>query len=548
MKSIVNFFRSISFNNKGKISANVMTGLSVGIFATFVGYSVYNAYNNSPAYNPSKRAIYTGEGLNSGGNSFAGGGLNSQNSGALSGSDYNGSRFFSGRGRKNSQSDADKEQAKFDAARAYIDSQKSGAIQAADADGAYQPFNSTYEQGADGMEFDAAGPNSAYGEDRFNEAQAAVAGAVAGVAGKGETNGKDGNKRQNGKGENDKAAGATAQVRQATQINKLASSSGSSTFGGVGGTGSNGVQGGVSTSFATGSTTGGGDNNTRALPSAQVDAGNLQAFKSGRTGNIGTFNVAAGGTENAGNGTRGSKGGDAKSQLSTAYALSTKAVASLQSEGEKSLATASQEASNAFDGGAKGEEGGPIIGDGISINTGSHNLDFKLGKASLGLDEVELDFEDHAEKKERLLNCVKSHLKLALLATFIASITIGFILQKKAWYTYIMAAIVGLAALYAIWFMDYDGDGMSITETISELAALRKEDGQSNPSWWCYGALGLMSGTVLSAFIWGPKVVAWFKRVVSDKVFGFVRQIFTSKATSDVMKIKDDVVNESKEE
>ena len=542
MKNIIKFFKTI-LNNRGEISNNVMTGLSVGVFAAVVGYSVYNAYNNSPAYNPANRAIYTGEGLNLGTDSFDGNRLDLQTPETLPGVVYNGSSQGGFNNTNTIKNDIAEEQANFDAARAYLDSQRSGANQADGAYGprgetdaysngdVYNPFGTTYETGVSGLvEPGSRSGGSGYTEQQFQAAQQAAAAAASSAKGKGSK------------------TGAPA-VRQATQVGKLTASSGGSSFGNSAKGGSS-LIGGNSGVSSGGVSNSGKDNNTRALP--QAGAGqpvSTGAFKNGRSGGLGGFNVAAGkngGTSAEQGGAKGgSRGGNAKAELNAAYNFSSKAVATLQSEGEKGFAKAAQEAANAFDGGAIDDGSGPSIDGKIPRNMKGNKLGGGLfGRGSLGLDTIQSDFEDHGTKKSRLLNCLKSHLTWALVATLIACIAIGFILQTKVWYTYLIAAVVAIAALYSIWLMDYDGDGMNIIQTISELAALRQEDGQSNPSWWAYGALGLMSGAVLTSFIWGPKVVSWFKSAVSDKVFAFVKKIFTSEATNQVKKAAGDAMEE----
>ena len=541
MKNIIKFFKTI-LNNRGEISNNVMTGLSVGVFAAVVGYSVYNAYNNSPAYNPANRAIYTGEGLNLGADSFDGNRLDLQTPETLPGVVYSGRQgdFNKANTTKN---DIAKEQASFDAARAYLDSQRSGVNQADGAYGprgetdaysngdVYNPFGTTYETGVSGLvEPGSRSGGSGYTEQQFQAAQQAAAAAAGGAKGKGDKTG-------------------TPAARQATQVAKLAASSGGSSFG-SGAKGGSSLSGGNSGASSGGVSSSGKDNNTRALPqtAAGQTAGSTGAFKAGRSGGLGGFNVAAG--KNGGTGAEqggakgGSRGGNAKAELNMAYNFSSKAVATLQSEGEKGLAQSAQEAANAFDGGATGDDSGPNIDGKIPRNMSSNKLGGLMGRGNLGLDTVQADFEDHGTKKNRLTNCVKSHLTWALVATLIACIAIGFILQTKAWYTYVIAALVAIAALYSIWFMDYDGDGLSIAETLSELMALRAEDGQSNNAWLSYAAMGLMSGAVLSSFIWGPKVVSWFKGFVSNKVFGFIGKMFGLGAANQVKDATVDVIDQ----
>lgn len=216
----------------------------------------------------------------------------------------------------------------------------------------YQPFNSTYEQGEAGIGEDFSSDTASYGERQFQAAQAAAAAAVA--EGKGSIDGK-GNKAS-GKGAKNKGG----KVRPATQINRLAASSGGSSFG-SGGAGGSGYGSG---SFGGGSAMGGGDSNTRALPQTKPNQTDAEAFKFGRAGAIGGFNVGLNGSEYKGG---NSKGRGAAADLWLANAYSGKARASASTAGAKSLAAA------AFDG-SNPEELSPSIESDASPQTVTNSL------------------------------------------------------------------------------------------------------------------------------------------------------------------------------
>ena len=485
MKNFIKLLKDTLLNNSGKMSANVMAGLGVGVFAAFIGYGVYNSYDNSPAYNPAKRAIYTGEGLNFNANSLYGSGANFETPGSLS---VNGKNLYSNGGvfadGNYTQSQAQKEQAKFDEARAYFDSQKSGQVPSTDAgvNGAggayatgetYDPFGSTYEQSAGEIEGGAAG-SSGIGERQFQAAQKAAAAAAAGGA-----------KGKNGTGS---SKVGTKAVRQSTQVGKLSASNGGSSFGAGAGGGSSAGGGSASGAYPGGSAKG-GDNNSRALPQANAGkTSNSETFKFGRNGGMGGFNVTAGGSE--GN-TKGGGRGNAKAELNAAYNFSNKAVATLHSDGEKSLTKAAQEAANAFDGGTV-DEGGATLRGGVPIDISGNKLGgLKLSKSNLGLDRIQAEFETDTQKQGRLQRNVWDHMINAGIITVTACFLIAAVMKMKMkhWIKYVIAAAITAAALYAIFGADYDGDGVNIYKTISELAELRKKANMSNQSWIYYSLM-----------------------------------------------------------
>ena len=520
MKNIIKIFKNILSNNRGKMSPNVATGLGLAVFATIIGYNTYTAYNNSPAYNPERRAIYTGEGLNVNVNSFDGDRLDLQTHDTLPGATYGGNNITRGNGARSGssavRSSAEREQANFEAARAYLDSQRLGANQAGDGydigsyeTGAYSngdvydPFGSTYDEGIQGIE---PGHRSGPGARQFQAAQQATA-AAAGAA-----KGKKGN------------------TRQATQVGKLsASNGGSSVAGAKGGNTVGGATAGGTGAIGTGTVPvagnpkGGKDSNTRPIPQGNVrQAPDADAFRFGRGGSEGGFNVARGGD---GGEAKGGRGSNAKSELQAAYSLSSKAVATLQTSGEKSLAQGAQEAANAFDGGISVDEGMTLAGE-IPLDISGNKLGFKRTKSNLGLDKIEVDFETDSQKQGRLQRNVWNHMINAGIITVAACFLIAAVMKMEHWVKYIIAGVITAAALYAIFGADYDGDGVNIYKSISELADLRKKANMSNQNWIYYT---LMCGVYPAAL-----GIAWWQGMkAADKATkGFMKMVNQTATTA----------------
>ncbi len=337
MKNIIKLFKSTFLNKKGKVSANVMAGLSAAVFVTAMGYSVYNAYNSSPSYNPAAPANYKGEDLNLSANNLPGGGVDFENSDPA---------FYKGEGRsfyadvgvlsdpKNAKNQAAKEQASFDAARAYIDSQKAwktAGVNTATGGDVYNPLDSTYELEDESLSVRANSSerDTNYGLQQFQATKQAV-------------NGKAVKEAQSKEGKTSPKIGAQT-ARQSTQINKLAASGGSSAFGN---SGAGAARGGAVTSSGVDSSSVKGDNSTRALPQTkgQSGTGEGEAFKFGRAGTMGGFNVSFDGR--AGGEGKGRGIGGAMPDLQMAAAYSAKATASSHEAGQKSLADAAFDGSN----------------------------------------------------------------------------------------------------------------------------------------------------------------------------------------------------------
>ena len=323
---------------------------------------------------------------------------------------------------------------------------------------AYDPFNSTYEQGASGFEEGALG--GGVSEAQFQAAQDAAANAAAGGAkGKG---GKGGDEGTN-------SAGARGRLRPATQINKLASSSGGSSFGaGAGG----GARGGGAASFGGGSPMGGGDNNTRALPKTGAGDVNSQAFKLGRGGGMGGFNVGFNGSA-AKSGNTKSRGAAADLQLAVAY--SSKGRASTTETGAKSLEEA------AFDG-SNPEDLVSTIESGASIGKVASNL---LDGNSLGgipdalkdtMTDIDNTLQETAKQQGELTELQKQiNNKIGWLigVTLVAAIALYFLVKAAyaapaAWWLWVAAGVLSLAALAFIAIMLWAGDD-SIVNLVKEM-------------------------------------------------------------------------------
>ncbi len=452
MKNVIKLFKSILSSNVGKVSSSVIAGLTTGAFAVVIGYGVYSSYHNTPTYTPGNHSSYMSEGQNLNVNSFEGNRLDFQTPETLPGATYGKNGVFRSQDGFTDSStikgNAAKEQANFEAARAYLDSQRQGANQAVSDYGAvsdsavgtsafsngdvYDPFGSTYEEGVSGMvEPGSRVGGSGNGAQQFQAAQQAAAG----VAGK---NAKD----KSGKGVST-PDGKTA--RQATQIGKLASSKDGSSFAANAG----GARGGNTASLG-GSTgaMGGKDGNSRALP--QTNAGqtgtakaDAQTFKFGRAGNVGGQNVGFKGSESKGGQNRG-KGAAADMQVALAY--SSKAGASNQDVGQKSLAEA------AFDG-SNPENVAPTIPENATIGQVSGALLNSGGlpkQLKKNFEDLEKDFEEIQKKTEELSKLQKKFntLKWAtLIGSLVISIAISFLknIPVAGWWIAGAVAAIGIA-------------------------------------------------------------------------------------------------------
>ena len=366
---------------------------------------------------------------------------------------------------------------------------------------AYDPFGSTYEQGVDGMrEANASTYDAASGDAQFQALQQAAAAAAGNTAGgKGAKGGKGGKGGKGAKGGKD----GKNQVRPATQINKLASSSGGSSFGASGGGASGGAGG---SSFGGGSAIGGNDSNTRALPRNSVEYQDSEAFKFGRAGGIGGQNVGfRGQTYKGGN----DKGRGAAGDLYMAAAYSGKSVASQQDVGQKSLAEA------AFDGSNPEGIVSPIE-EGATIGKVANSL---LDAASMGglPDELAAAMNDTAalleetarqqEEMAALQEAINDKYKALIIGALIMAVALFFVVKAAyaatvAWPLWIVAGVLAAAALTFVWCMLYAGDN-SIVGMIKQMAdeerfGLVNEgidiEGKKSTAAWCGVGLSVILG------------------------------------------------------
>ncbi|MBO4708130.1 MAG: hypothetical protein J5594_06245 [Elusimicrobiaceae bacterium] len=321
-------------------------------------------------------------------------------------------------------------------------------------DGAYQAIDSTYEQdGIGGPEFEGYdGKGSGYGDAEFQKAEAAAAAAAKGA------------KAQNAKGGKGIAGKG---VRTATQIKKLTLSNGLNSVGGGLG---NGMRGGGSS--VNGGNTAGGDSNAQVLPKPDAGkAADANAFKFGRAGNMGGFNVGFSGSEVKGG---RSKSYNATTDMQVAAVYSSKGVASRQDVGQKSLAEA------AFDGSSP-EDITPTIPEGATIGQVAstlmkgNNLGIELPEGSEIIPpELPEDIQDITEKTAELAK-LQSRLTLLKIGTMVGALifSIGiFFLRKIPWPWGLAAAIIASVAAAAFLV----GMGLWMKNVIDQMADPKFKD------------------------------------------------------------------------
>ncbi|MBO4675136.1 MAG: hypothetical protein J5601_03505 [Elusimicrobiaceae bacterium] len=249
--------------------------------------------------------------------------------------------------------------------------------------GEYQPFNSTYEQGVGGVEFEAGSGNSGYGQAQFQSVQDAASAAAG-----------DGVKGKAGKGTKGQSSIQTGRVKPATEIKKLGVSKGNQSFNGSTG---GGIRNGSGSYGSNNTATGGNDSNSVALPQARTGQADGNSFKLGRADGMSGFNVGFSGSEYK---SGRAKGIGAASDFQIAMAYSGKAVATRQEAGAKALADA------AFDG-SNPENLTPTIPEGASIDKVASslmkglNIDMPEGN-SLVPDDLENDLKEIAEQTAAL--------------------------------------------------------------------------------------------------------------------------------------------------
>ena len=271
-------------------------------------------------------------------------------------------------------------------------------VQGTRVDDSVSPYGTSYGEGAQGTT-DVQGANSTRNTTNLNvanggkdqngtymvkgkksvntftkkngsNADAEGAAGAAGAAGKDGEAGTRGADAKGAKGANEavtEAAAKAAKAKQAreranrmrreTQINKLADATGGSSWGNLSGA-----------NFSGGSMGSYGDSGGRPLQSAdggQANGGKVDAFRFGRAGSMGGYNVANGNGSNS-TGDRG-KGLDALNSALYAQRASLRGSRSKVSEGAK------RSAEEAFDG-SGGDDGGALISDGASIQKAASQL------------------------------------------------------------------------------------------------------------------------------------------------------------------------------
>lgn len=503
--------KNIILNNKGAVSPNTFRGLSIAVFAVVILGSVYLAYNNSPAYNPERRALFTAEDQNLSVNSFDTDGIALQTSDVLpegtpmgygqSGKDYAGNSV-QGRIRQN--------EAEFENARAYLEAQKAGAnaAQSGAVSGKGATNSAANGKATNPMLTPQGGAINSFDKsvNGADDTAAYVASAIGGA--NGGQDGQEGGKAAKAKPQN------AADKASRTVINKLASSGGSSAASAGGSAGAGGGFGGGA--VASGNSRGGQDSSAQALPSANVaGTANGSAFKAGRGGTMGGYNVVRGGGAEV-EGKRGGEG-STKGDLNRAHFYSNRAKQSLYSAGGKNMASAASDAGAAFDG-SRGDEGGARIeGDNVASpdprSLGSHK---QLRGAFRGITD---STQSDSSLQEELIDSGTIHLMGAVPIALAAMICICGLKKAAlsggpyAWLYYVAIAAVAFAALYALWGADYDGNGHSILTDMSDLYAVNKRLGNSKwiqvdsySFWLPWVILPTLTAGIFAAAIWGQKI------------------------------------------
>ena len=307
---------------------------------------------------------------------------------------------------------------------------------------AYNPFGSTYEESIE-LRGKANNSGSVNGAQSVEDAAAASAGKAAkGKKGKGAKSAKD-------KGDN------------ATQINKLQASKGGSSFNKGGGT-SGGAMGGGDMSSGSARRN---DSSARNLPQVNAQAGTADsnAFKFGRAGGMGGFNVGVNGRGVNGN------GGETKGALNDALKAryySGKGTKTSYSAGKKSSVE------SAFDG--SGTETDREIDDNATIEKVVNDLLDEPDMPDLKpLKPVILDIQSQLNGLSNLQKKTNNMIWGMIAATVISAIALGFLVQQAyafpaAWWWWVAAAAASAVALAAIACFMWAGDG-SIVRMIRQM-------------------------------------------------------------------------------
>ena len=540
MKNIVKVIKDITLNKKGAIKRNTMQGLSVAVFALVIGYGVYTAYNNSPAYNPARRAIFNGEGRNLSANSIDTDSVALKTSDAIPmdmRNEYGEFGKNSGKGGSSVRSRISKNEEEFEKARAYMEAQKSGVAGTQGSEAAV--VANGVAQGAD---FEQEAPALAE-QDRvrssFNNS-GRNAGAAYMVGEQGSANTNDSKYTNKNK-------------QNPTVVNKLAASgSTGSSFGGS--SGSSGASSGMGGGESYGASNRYKDGSSKALPETNVaSAKNGNSFTLGRGGEMGGNNVADAGGNAAGGGTRDGDS-NTKGDINIAYAHSQHAAKAVITPGGK--VTAMAEAAAAFDGSDdRGGSGSEINGTQI-VDPGARGLNFN-DKGGYGGFRGGLETELTDGEKQELLESAGLIHFLHSIGITIAAVWLLMYLSRAAQAAegvgkialYAAIAAIAAFALYMLWLVDYDGNGHTIWEDMEDLYRVNEKLDASNwRSWggWLRPLLGIFSGAIIAAAIWGNSMADWFgmsednwlSRRISNWAEGKMADAAVNEATKDVQQPK----------
>ena len=549
MKNIIKTIKNILLNNKGAVTQNIVRGLGAAAFSSVVLYGVYTSYNNSPAYNPEKRAPFVAQEAN-----YSVNAINYDNPEfRVDNTAPQGIRTQYGYGQNSEravQRQLNKNATEFENTRSYWENQE-GSAGGQFVGGGAGPTAEAYKMAAlddPNLMLAANDDNAAGNPDISNgsrggggsaQAMAALEGAVAEGAGRGVKSGSG--------------------VRQSpTNVNRLAGSgkSGSSFSNSTGGSSS--VGGSLSSTGGSSGSRGGSDNgNTQAGPrpeNSPEGAGGKggKNFTSGRVAQGGGYNVSNGvGTGNDGKGGNGGGQGarSAVSDLLTAHKFSSKAVQAIGNNSDEVAANAAA----AFDG-SKPDEGGSTI-EGDLVKTDSLR---GLGKqvssyAGLGdfLDGFEGDIETDSQKVDRLESYRSMHLTYALIAALSAAILISILRQSNNVWSWIGVAIVAAVALYAIWGMDYDGNGNSIFQDLNDLDDIYDKysakgesigDHDSSRKGLFILEMAGLTGLIGAACIWGGQLANWASKQLGQ-IWNWIGSFAGNKLSSSISGMYNDIKN-----
>lgn len=428
--------------------------------------------------------------------------------------------------------------------------------------GAYDPSNPMYAQGGvdeNGFPYGAEGSEGAYADGLnggFDENGVPYGAGYAGAQGAaGYSQGGENASSDEAAAEGESSAAAKARkakqareranrARRETQINKLANSGGSSSWGSFGGGAGTGGAGAMSMGGI------GGDNASRALPSADagLDNINAKAFKLGRGGAMGGYNVARGGGAAADNG----KGGDRSAIQSalTAARFSQKGVASNVTEGAKSRADAAFDGSEA-DTGSTIDAGATIGAVNSALRDPGTNPTIPRG---FDLGDFDDGITEKTEKITQLQKDLKNIYKELIFGALAFAVGIWALCQiargagPYAWIFWVAAALVCTAGIiYTLSKLGVFGNSWSLLEKIKamqsdDLAPVNEKlgfTGMRTCAWMTFGVLQLVMGLAFTNIGGGGKVGTWLKSLggkISTKLSALLKPAATKLETQNIVK------------